>query len=134
MTYTETITECEVIQKYLETTISESGEEAILRGNDLIVYMARTGYLLANAKKVYSEKINSELMKQLVKQYEELPMMSAKAINIIVDSFAKDEKYLVNLLDRLNASCTHQLEYMRTLISLHKQEKYNNRSFDNKRP
>jgi hypothetical protein len=125
--------ECEKIQNFLETTMSESGEEALQRGNDLIVYLARTSKMLADAKDMYSKKINSELMKHLIKQFEEVPVLSAKAINLIVESIAREEKYLVNWLDRLNSTITHQIDYCRTVISLYKQEKYNNRSFDNRK-
>ncbi len=125
--------ECEKIQAALEVSISENGEEAVMRGNELIVYLARTGYLLAQAKDLYNRKINSDLMKQLQKQLEAVPTLTAKSINLIVESIAKDEKFLVNWLDRLNATCTHQIDYCRTIISLYKQEKYNNRPFDNKK-
>lgn len=119
--------ECEIIQNYLELTMSESGEEAVQRGNDLIVYLARTSKMLADAKDIYYKKIKSDLMKELIKQFEEVPVLSAKAINLIVESIAMDEKYCVNWIERLNKTITHQIEFVRTVISLHKSEKYNNR-------
>ncbi len=46
------------------------------------------------------------------------PSVMLKAI----DSECSDELYRFELADRLNASITHSLEYMRSLISLYKQE------------
>ncbi len=125
--------EAENIQKYLETTMSENGEEAVQRGSDLIVYLARTSKMLADAKDIYYKKIKSDLMKELIKQFEEVPVLSAKAINLIVESIAMDEKYMVNWIERLNATITHQIEWCRTVVSKAKQEAYNNRNFDSSR-
>lgn len=127
MTIEQIKNECLDIQKYLETTLSESGEEAVQRGNDLIVYLARTSFLLAEAKNMYACKINSDLMKQLIKQFDEIPVLTSKAINLITESVARDEKYLVNWIDRLNSTCTHQLDWCRTIVSKAKSEQYNNR-------
>jgi hypothetical protein len=44
------ITELTTIQYFLEITMSEDANEAVVRGNDLAVYMARTGKLIADAK------------------------------------------------------------------------------------
>ena len=38
------------IDSFLNITMSENAEEAVLRGNDLAVYVARSGKLLADAK------------------------------------------------------------------------------------
>lgn len=42
--------ELAAIDSYLNITMSEDVQEAVLRGNDLAVYIARTGKLLADAK------------------------------------------------------------------------------------
>ncbi len=42
--------ELAAIDSYLNITMSEEVQEAVLRGNDLAVYIARTGKLLADAK------------------------------------------------------------------------------------
>ena len=119
-----------IMQGFLEVEQSENPIEALERGNRLVVYLARTSFMLAEAKHLYSCKINSDLMKQLNRQLEEVPNLTSKAINLIVESIAKDEKYLVNLLDRMNATITHSLDWQRTLISKSKNEQYQNKSFN----
>lgn len=42
--------ELATIDSFLNITMSEEVQEAVLRGNDLAVYIARTGKLLADAK------------------------------------------------------------------------------------
>ena len=98
--------ELAAIDSYLNITMSEEVQEAVLRGNDLAVYIARTGKLLADAK-----------------------------VNAIIDSLCKDEQYLVDWCERLNRTATHQLEWCRTVISKAKAEmalapqSYNNPKF-----
>lgn len=53
------------IDSFLNITMSENAEEAVLRGNDLAVYVARSGKLLADAKYWLNEAMNSETMKTL---------------------------------------------------------------------
>ena len=50
------IKECEEIQSFLEITMSDDSVEVIGRGCDLASYMARTGKMLADAKKIYNGK------------------------------------------------------------------------------
>ena len=47
--------------------------------------------------------------------------LSAKAQNALVDSIAADEHKLVDWLERLNATCTHQIGAMRSLLSYEKE-------------
>lgn len=44
------VEELATIDSYLNITMSEDVQEAVLRGNDLAVYIARTGKLLADTK------------------------------------------------------------------------------------
>ncbi len=108
----------EEIQNFLEITLSENIEEAVYRGNDLAVYMARSGKLLADAKLHRDEKLNSEVISK-IKDLVSLPVSSA---NKFIDTLTKDENYLVNWADRINASCSRQLEWCRTVISKGKAE------------
>ena len=39
----------------------------------------------------------------------------------MLDSIAEDEAFLVDRLDRLNSSCVHQLDALRTLLSYEKE-------------
>ena len=48
--------------------------------------------------------------------------LSGKVQNALVDSICQEEKYLVDWIDRLNATCTHQLDFCRSIISKNKEE------------
>ena len=114
--------ELAAIDAFLNITMSEDVQEAVLRGNDLAVYIARTGKLLADAKYHLNVKKKSEVFDTL-------------RVNAIIDSLCKDEQYLVDWCDRLNRTATHQLEWCRTIISKAKTEmalapqSYNNPKF-----
>lgn len=110
--------ELEEIQNFLEITLSENIEEAVYRGNDLAVYMARSGKLLADAKLHRDEKLNSEVISKI----KDLVSLPASSANKFIDTLTKDENHLVNWADRINASCSRQLEWCRTVISKGKAE------------
>lgn len=111
-------TELEEIQNFLELTQSEDVNEAVYRGNELAVYMARSGKLLADAKIHREEKLNSEVMKEI----KSLISLSASTSNKFIDTLTREENHLVNWADRLNAACSRQLEWCRTIISKGKAE------------
>ena len=106
------------IQSDLEVEMSEDANEAQYRGNQLAVHMARTGKLLADAKIHRDRKLSSEVVDNL-KKVTQLPASTA---NKFVDALCYDENYLVNWADRVNRSCTHQLDWCRTVISKAKAE------------
>ena len=120
--------ELAAIDAFLNITMSEDVQEAVLRGNDLAVYIARTGKLHLNGKK------KSEVFDTL-RETASRAGATSKAINAIIDSLCKDEQYLVDWCDRLNRTATHQLEWCRTIISKAKAEmalapqSYNNPKF-----
>lgn len=123
-----------VIDSFLNITMSEQVQEAVLRGNDLAVYIARTGKLLADAKYHLNAKKKSEVFDAL-RDTASRAGATSKAVNAIIDSLCKEEQYLVDWCDRLNRTATHQLEWCRTLISKAKAEMaiapqmYNNPKF-----
>jgi hypothetical protein len=59
------ITELTTIQYFLEITMSEDANEAVVRGNDLAVYMARTGKLIADAKIHREQKL-----REMIQEYK----------------------------------------------------------------
>ena len=85
------------IDSFLNITMSENAEEAVLRGNDLAVYVARSGKLLADAKYWLNEAMNSETMKTLAETAKNAKA-TATAINALVNSLCREERYLVDLL------------------------------------
>ena len=106
------------IQSFLEITMSEDAAEAVLRGNDLAVYMARTGKLVADSKYHRDQKLRSEM----IKDYQKLLDFPASVAVKYTDTLVENETYLMTWATRLNASCTHQLDWCRTIISKAKAE------------
>lgn len=110
--------ELQAIQSFLEETMSEDANEAVLRGNDLAVYMARTGKLVADAKIHREQKLRSEM----IQEYKKLLELPASVAVKYTDTLVENETYLMTWATRLNASCTHQLDWCRTIISKAKAE------------
>ena len=111
--------EAKKIDDFLNITCSEQPEEAINRGNDLLVYLARTGKMLSDAKYWQDEAVNNSIIQKLKDQIDLPPMILKK----FIDSSTKRENYLVIWLDRMNRTCTHQLDFLRTVISFAKSER-----------
>ena len=102
-----------IIQDYLEITPSEEITEIEDRGNQLIVYIARTSKLLADAKYHKNEKLNSTFVNDIKK----ISDLSASLANKFVDSLCKDENHLIDWCERLNRASTHGYEWTRSLLS-----------------
>ena len=66
------------------------------------------------------QKKSDEIQNMIIRIAKE-NCLSAKVQNALLDSIAEDECYLVDRLDRLNASCTHQLDSLRSLLSYEKE-------------
>lgn len=115
------IEEIEEIQSYLEITCSDNPEEITQRIRELSAYLARTAFLLRDARYALRRKKASEIGDIVVKIAKE-QYLSAKAQNALVDSIAADEHRIVDWLDRLNAACTHQLDALRSLLSYEKEQ------------
>lgn len=114
--------ECEQIQSFLEITMSEDGNEAQARGNELAVYIARTGKMLADAKAHLNRKKQSDVMKMLEDVAKKTPFATAKTVNALVDSICAEEQHLVDWCERLNRTATHQLSWCVTVVSKFKEE------------
>jgi len=115
--------EAELIEMdmFLNITMSENAEEAVQRGNDLSVYVARSGKLLADAKYWLDEAMKSEVLDTLRETAVEAKA-TAKAVNALIDSLCKEERRLVTWCDRNNRTATHQLSWCVTVISKAKEE------------
>lgn len=113
--------EAQQIQDFLEITMSDNPQEVIERGNELQVYMARTGKMLADAKYSLNEQKRQETM-NVVRDFIIDQKLSAKVQNALIDGLCKEAQYLVDWIDRLNAACTHQLDWCRSVNSKNKEE------------
>ena len=117
------IDECREIDAYMGITPSDNIEEIVERGNDLIVYISRTGKMLADAKYHLNVIRKAEIMDILKIIIPE--KLSAKVQNALIDSVAREQQYLVDWCERLNRTAVHQLDWCRTLISKAKSEMQN---------
>lgn len=113
--------EAKAMQDYLEITCSNNPEEIITRMLKLQVYMSRSGQLLAQTKRMLRQKKSSEISNIILKIAKE-QFLSAKTQNALVDNIAEEENYMVDWLDRINRSATHQLDAMRSLLSYEKEQ------------
>jgi hypothetical protein len=109
------------IDSFLNITCSEQIEEVVERGNTLAVHIARSGKILADAKYHLDSRMKEEVFEALRTTAKQAGATS-KAVNAIIDSLCKEERYLVNWSERVNRSATHQLDWARTLISKAKTE------------
>lgn len=115
------LTEAIEIDSFLQETMSEMAEEAVMRGNDLAVYIARSGKMLADAKYHLNTAKKDEVL-DVLRETAKNAKATSKATNALIDSICKEEQYLVDWCERLNRSATHQLDWCRTLISKAKEE------------
>lgn len=112
--------EAQEMQTYMQDECSDNLAEIVERLKRLNVYQARSGQLLAEAQKMYRIKRSSEISETIVAIAKE-NYLSAKAQNALVDSIAVDEAYLVDWLDRINATCKHQQDTLRSILSYEKE-------------
>lgn len=115
------LAELNEIDGFLNITMSENPEEAVVRGNDLAAYVARTGKLLADAKYHLNETKNNEVVETL-REAAKNAKATAKAVNALIDSICREEQYLVDWCERANRTATHQLSWCVTVISKAKEE------------
>lgn len=104
------------ISDYLQTTCQGNPQEIQQRIADTMVYVARTGEMLATAKQQLRRRKSEEIQNTIIAIAKE-NCLSAKVQNALLDSIAEEEAFLVDTLDRLNAAATHQLDALRTLLS-----------------
>ena len=109
--------ECEKIQSYLEITCSSDPNEIIGRISDLSVYMARTSQMLADAKKEVSIIKKSAIAKEIIELLTHNIALSATTQKAIIDGIGIEEQHLVDWIERLNRTCTHQIDGLRSILS-----------------
>ena len=113
--------EAQKIQSYLEITCSDSPEEVVERIKDLSVFMARSGEMLAQAKKILRAKKTSEISNTIIKIAKE-SHLSATVQNALLDSICEEESFVVDHIERINRTCTHQSDALRSILSYSKEE------------
>ena len=118
MTIEEIKEECERMQSYLEITTTDDTNELVGRLTDINVYLARSGFLLAEAR-LMQDKATQAVFSHYTDALVKMPSNTAKQF---ISSATADINYVVNWLDRLNRACVHQGDNLRTQISFSKEE------------
>lgn len=113
--------EATTMQRYLEELCPADPAQINERIRTLQVYMARSGEMLAQAKELLNRKRSQEIAQTIVKIARE-GHLSAKAQNVLVDSLAAEESFLVDWIDRINATCTHQADHTRSLLTYEREQ------------
>lgn len=115
---TDMLNECREIQSYLEITASDDINELTERLSTISVYMARSGQMLADAKYLQDTEragLFAEHSKTILK-------MPATIATRFIESQTAEVNYLVSWIDRINATCKHHCDNLRTLISFSKEQ------------
>jgi hypothetical protein len=112
--------EIKEIRDYLEITCSNNPEEIKERLSCMMVYVTRTGEMLADAKKLLRRR-KSATIQDTIMAVAKQNCLSASLQNAWLDSLVEEEAHLVDTLERLNASATHQMDALRTLLSYEKE-------------
>lgn len=111
------------MQSFIELSFAGDTPEALKeRLGTLSQHMARSGKLKADAEWHYSNLYQSSLMSAIKEMAE--AQMSTSTVNKYLESICKDYKQIVTWADRVNRSCVHQSDAIRTLISFAKQERF----------
>lgn len=113
--------EAQRIQDYLEITCSSDPNEMVSRISDLSVYMARTSQMLADAKKDVSIIKKSAIAKEIIELLTHNIALSATTQKAIIDGIGIEEQHLVDWIERLNRTCTHQIDAVRSMLSFEKE-------------
>lgn len=120
MNIDDLLQEAQEIQDFLESVPdnNEDPNELAIRLTYLNNYMARSGKMLADAKQMQDSAISAayaEHSKAILK-------MPATIAMKFIASQTVTENYLVNWLDRINRTCTHQSDNIRTQIPFAKEQ------------
>lgn len=110
--------ECKRMQDFLEITTSDDANELVARLTDINIYMARSGFLLAECKTM-QDKAAAEVYNRYG---SDLLKMPATVVKSFISSQTADINYYVNWLDRINRACVHCGDNVRTQISFAKEE------------
>jgi len=112
------------LQTELETSASDlqrHGDEIEAKGNQVAVYLARTGSMLADAKYHLNEALRSDILVTLIQQLQGTHL-SASAQKEFIRSACTYETWLVDLIERLHRICVHLLDWYRSVLSRYKEE------------
>ncbi len=106
---------------FLQVECSDDPLELKERLARVATYHSRLSFLLVEAKKTLRAKKTSEIKETIIAIAKEAHL-SAKVQNTLLDSICEEEQYEVDILERLQASCVHDIDACRSVLSYQKQE------------
>jgi hypothetical protein len=113
--------EAQQLQDYLELECSDNPAEIAERIRTLSVYLARSGRMMAEAKIALRRRQTAEISAAILNIAKQ-QHLSARVQNTLLDSIAEEEAYMVDWTERINRSCTHQIDALRSLLSYEKEQ------------
>jgi hypothetical protein len=126
--YTQLIEEAQEIQAFLDTEldqglVQDNPEIIQERGHKLASIISRTGKMKADAEFHLSAREGIDIVVQVKHLLKQIPTASANVQNSILKTVCREERHLLNQVDRLNATATHQLDWCRSVLSYEKEER-----------
>jgi len=109
-------TEITNIYQFLTSDIPDDLSVLPEIGSSLANFISRTGQMLADAKYYQNCAIKNAI------RDNEQGKMNTSIYNQFIKTSCTREAYIVDLCERCNASATHSLDWVRTLISKGKEE------------
>ena len=128
--FEDLLREAEAIQDIIEQPVPEEIEAIVNWGNELLGYIARTGKMKADARYHLDKKKKSAIMDTLREIGKNA--MPASTLNDLIKANCENENYLYEWCERLNRSATHQLDWLRSLVSKEKEQMRLNGGFNNR--
>jgi hypothetical protein len=99
---------------------SDDPDALVNRATHIASIMATTGKMLADAKYWRDKAMRESILTQL--KDAKRSGIPASVMNELIKADCRDLNYLVNLIEQQDKDCKYQIELLRTLISLRKQE------------
>lgn len=116
--------ECLAMQKFLETAVVNDGNLLFERLTQTNIYLARSGQLLAQVKKLQDE----DTLEVFNSYTDFLKGLSATTAKQFISANLSEVNYYVIWLDRLNRAFVHSGDNIRTQMSFLKEELRLNKS------
>lgn len=100
--------------------VTDDPEALVNRAAHIASIMATTGKMLADAKYWRDKAMKESVLTQL--KDAKRSSLPASVMNELIKAECRDLNYLVNWIEQQDKDCKYQIELLRTLISLRKQE------------
>ena len=110
--------ELKEIQCFLEEEYAEEPFVLTTRITKLNVYMARTGFLFAQAE----EDRDKAIVATFAEHASAITKMPSQVSQKFISAMCEKENYYVRWIERLHRTCVHQSDGIRTQVSFAKEE------------